>query len=352
MDKSRKTNIELLRIISMLMVFILHFMQGTDVLKSAMPGSFNYFVANILETLSIVAVNCFVLISGYFLIKFDFKKLFRLILQVKFYAIVLPILAIVLFGATLSNKELIKAIFPIVFRQWWFFNTYLALYCLSPILNFLIFKINKIQYKRFLIILFIMFSVFNTVYPTFNSEGGHGIYNFMFLYLIGGYIKIHGTDKIGKYTYLGAYLFSSIGIVGGNLVITILTKKNSTLLYNYDSVFVIISSVSLFMYFNSIKIQSNIINKVSKLSFGTYLIHANTMSWGIIVSNVLSKIDVDSSLLGLNILLVSTIGFISCMIVEWLRQMIMNKIDNKIVETNIVTKTSYFINKFMNLENN
>ena len=70
MDKTiRNSNIELLRIVLMFMVILLHFNNGS------MGGAFNYvknlpvnsFVLYFFESLSICAVNCFMIISGYFL---------------------------------------------------------------------------------------------------------------------------------------------------------------------------------------------------------------------------------------------------------------------------------------------
>ena len=70
MEKTaRNSNIELLRIILMFMVILLHFN------NSEMGGAFNYaenkplnsFILYFLESLSICAVNCFMIISGYFL---------------------------------------------------------------------------------------------------------------------------------------------------------------------------------------------------------------------------------------------------------------------------------------------
>ena len=65
----RNSNIELLRIVLMFMVILLHFNNGT------MGGAFNYvtdntinsFILYLLESFSICAVNCFMIISGYFL---------------------------------------------------------------------------------------------------------------------------------------------------------------------------------------------------------------------------------------------------------------------------------------------
>lgn len=343
----RQSNLELLRIICMFMVFILHFIQGTDSLSKATPGSMNYFILNILEALSIIAVNCFVLISGYFLIKFDFKKISKLLLQVKFYALFLPIIMLLL-GVSFGTKDILKAIFPIFFRQWWFFNTYLVLYFISPILNLVIEKLNKIQFKRFLITLLIIFSALNSLYPTFNGEGGHGIYNFILMYFIGAYIRMHYVSKLSRYKYLGIYIVSTIVIIVANYAITLVLKGNSVLFFNYDNIIVVISSIAFFNYFIRLEIESKVINYISKLSFGTYLIHTNTVVW-IWITGFLSGVNLNSNTLGITCILISIIGFTLCLALEFIRVLVFDKFENKLLNSNMYSNISNKINLFIKL---
>jgi surface polysaccharide O-acyltransferase-like enzyme len=343
----RNSNLELLRIILMIMIFILHFIYGTDAINKIETSNFNYFLVNILEGLSIVAVNCFVLISGYFSIKFRFKKILKLIFQVKFYAIILPLIVVVLFKFNLSIKILFGCLFPIIFRQWWFVNTYIVLYFLSPMLNHAISKITKVQFKRILILLVAIFSLFNTMYPTFNTEGGHGIYNFILLYLIGSYIRRYSDIAHNKYKYLSIYFLNVIIVVIGNFVLTIITNQNSIKFYNYDNIFVIIASVSLFLFFCKLNIQSDLINKVAKLSFGTYLIHAHVSVWTYLKMNLFNNILLDNKFFVINAILSVVIGFILCLVVEKLRVLVTNKIENRIISSKLITRISEKIDKFM-----
>jgi surface polysaccharide O-acyltransferase-like enzyme len=67
MINKRHTNLDLLRILSMLMVVIIHsFGWGGLIDGSLLPGHYNWYGGNILHSLSLQAVNCFVLISSYF----------------------------------------------------------------------------------------------------------------------------------------------------------------------------------------------------------------------------------------------------------------------------------------------
>ena len=90
--KKRQANFELLRMTAMLMVVAMHFLSHTGGLPEAgqMPGA-KGTAAVLVESFCIVAVNVYVLISGYFLSEsgFSLKRLLRLLLQVLFYTLLI-----------------------------------------------------------------------------------------------------------------------------------------------------------------------------------------------------------------------------------------------------------------------
>ena len=74
-QKKREVNLELLRIIAMLMVISLHYLgkgntmaAGITAVSPSNPNFINEVLAWTLEALSYGAVNLYVMISGYFLI--------------------------------------------------------------------------------------------------------------------------------------------------------------------------------------------------------------------------------------------------------------------------------------------
>lgn len=76
----RKSNIELLRIVSMLMILVLHSFYTPPHLHIVdIQVCTNYFI----ESLCICAVNMFVITSGYFSIKQNFRSLFRLLRDIQ-----------------------------------------------------------------------------------------------------------------------------------------------------------------------------------------------------------------------------------------------------------------------------
>ena len=92
--KKRQANFELLRMTAMLMVVAMHFLShtgGGGSQAGQMPGA-KGTAAVLVESFCIVAVNVYVLISGYFLSEsgFSLKRLLRLLFQVLFYTLLIP----------------------------------------------------------------------------------------------------------------------------------------------------------------------------------------------------------------------------------------------------------------------
>ena len=86
----RDSNIELLRLVLILMVVLLHFnndtMGGAFVIVRDIPT--DNFILHFLESLCICAVNCFMIVSGYFLYTnktIKFGKVCDILLIVVFY---------------------------------------------------------------------------------------------------------------------------------------------------------------------------------------------------------------------------------------------------------------------------
>ena len=90
----RSSNIELLRILAMFLVLVHH----ANILSIGIPSwaecvsaPGNTFFRFFIQSLAIVAVDVFVLISGWFGIKPSLKKLLALLFQVFFFTLTIPL---------------------------------------------------------------------------------------------------------------------------------------------------------------------------------------------------------------------------------------------------------------------
>ena len=172
----RLSNIELLRILLMYMIVILHFV-GHNALSANNEFHLvdkNWISANLLESFSCCAVDCFVLISGYFTIRFRLSKLILFLLPVAFYELCISILFYKYYG-TISYTPF----------NYWFVKPYFLLMLISPILNEGLRHIEKKKTVYFCLIC-ILLSYCNT---PLSDGAGKTFQIFILLYALGHYIS-------------------------------------------------------------------------------------------------------------------------------------------------------------------
>ena len=259
----RQSNFELLRIICMVMIVTWHALGHGGAINNTEISSMNFFIAHILKSLAVVAVNCYVIISGFFGIDSKFKKtkIMNLYAQVLFYSITISLL---FWTSDIEQTQ-----------TWWFMSVFLVLYLLTPYINKLLKLLNRKEFYMLLITLLLIFVVWPSLPYTkpIDKSKGYSLYNFILLYMIGAYIRIYYKNKkINKYITLLVYLISSIllGVININVSRSLGYNWG---IYSYNYILVYISSIALFLFFKELNIKSNLINKLSGLTLGVYLIH-------------------------------------------------------------------------------
>lgn len=203
--------LEWLRIVSMLMIIFRHIIDPSGVLEffTSMSDSvfylFWYFVYAVIQ----VCVNCFILISGYFLVTsyFKLKKLGLLWVEVVFYALVIRVVMILLGQVDFSITSILSCFVPIITGRYWFITIYFGMYLLSPFYNIAINAMTKKQHRNLLLVLFFLLSVWISIHPAFegmNSGNGWGLAWFTFLYFTASYFRRHYTPN-GKWENILQY---------------------------------------------------------------------------------------------------------------------------------------------------
>lgn len=140
----------------------------------------NVFANSLFNT----GVTCFILLSGYFGIRFDLKKLIGLDLMVIFFT-VLGTVALGDFG----SKDLIKSCIPVLSRRYWFITCYFVLCILAPFLNQVAERLEREHFRRLLLLLLLVFSLIPTL-TTYDvmQDAGKGLAHFVMIYLLGRYL--------------------------------------------------------------------------------------------------------------------------------------------------------------------
>lgn len=296
--KERKSNFELLRIITMLMIVTMHILDHSGIFLSKNMLSYNFIVSNVINGFSIVAVNCYILVTGYFGYKQSFRKdkLVKLYIQVIVISIFISLVFWIFKLESINISNIVKTFMPIISQSWWFISVYFVLYMTTPYINKLIDVIDKNELEKLILIGLIIFVIWPSLSAVdlinpINEDGGYGLYNFILLYIIGAYIgKYKNTTKVSKYNFFIIYMISMILLICINLVLTYLMNKYIAKL-SYDFILTYIGSISLFMFFKELDLKSKFINFALTLTLGIYLIHEHPF-----VRNLISKIMHDSKL--------------------------------------------------------
>ena len=215
---NRNLNIELLRIVAMLLIIIGHSIGHTYILDAIPKNSINYYLVSLLQVISYPATNIYVMISGYLLCEkhFSAKRIATIWIQVFFYSALLMLVFCLVDRETFSIISFIRAILPISGNQYWFARVYIGLYLLMPFINKFVLSLNKKSYQAFLLVCFVLFSLWRSFIPfakTLNSEGGNSIIWFVILYCFAAYLKLYGfpeelTAKKQVVFAIGLLLFS------------------------------------------------------------------------------------------------------------------------------------------------
>ncbi len=327
----RQSNFELLRIICMLMVVILHVLKRSDLWYGSHLSFNNYAINQLLEVLCLVAVNCFILISGYFGVNSQFKtnKLIQLLIQVYTYSIGLSLVCFLLIPESFSLINLINTLFPLLRQTWWFMSIYLILYLLSPYLNKLILNLNKLEYQRLLMILFFIIVIWPSLLIMRPIDtNGFSLISFILLYLLGAYLILYPLKF--KATYgLRLYLFSSISLWLINIGLSILFNT-PVMIINYNFILVYLASLGLFYYFSKLSFSTSWINKLAKYTLGVYLIHEHflvkTYLWDYLDLARFAK----TSYLIILILVTASLVYLSCTLIEVVRVKLTSKLTTKL----------------------
>ena len=363
----RLSNFELMRIVSMVMIVIWHLITRSNILEHC-SGTI-YLILKFFQYFTIVHVNSFILVTGYFGYKNKFKlgKIISLLSQSLFYRVLFVVIFLSLGLVTLSQIDIFKNVFPVDITSYWYLNCYIVLLCIQPFLNKLIKVLTQKEHRNLIFVMIFLFSLVpNLSYQINIRNDGFTIVQFIMLYFIGSYFDKYPLKEnlhfknYSKYkkqlilisVFAFSFLFNFFAYNFCNYLISFDSDIIKEIGYFfrqgcelYSGFFVIIQSLSYFLFFETLSLKNKFINHIASLTFGVYLIHEN-----ILVRNELYKflkLDVDyvitSNTIILKILVYAVIIFIICLLIEQLRVLIF-KFVNK---GKVITKIKGKIHKIM-----
>lgn len=286
---SKNVRIELLRFVSMLMILMLHYFNQGKVLSLTSEGSMSFYLVWTIEGICFISVNIYMFISGYFLSckTYTWKRLISFYATILVYTVLLSIVCTIVGWAQWDVKTILS-VFPIIgSRKNWYVTIYFAIIIISPLLNCIVKNMEKIVYKRMLILLFFLFSMFPTVFfwvDQFDLNDGYSILWYGYLYLVAAYIRKYGVNIKNRTLII---MFSGIIIVPISRFVIIklsssyaILKGATNILYSYNSFPVFLASLALFIIVinKGVREKNNWVDTIililGETSFGVFFIHS------------------------------------------------------------------------------
>ncbi len=292
---SRELNIELMRIVSMLLVLLVHatfFSNSAPTHDDFASSPVRSFIFSYTEAVALVCVNCFILISGYFSIRPKLTSLCNLIFIFFFYNILIFIIDCGING--FSRINLFYALNPL---SNWFVDAYLGLYLFAPVLNAFIDNASERTFRTFLLIYLATQVTLGWILPYpivinafIDFKSGYSVYAFIGLYCLARYIKLYGEQKfrgiINRRASLFLALFLSLAFVNTALFALAQFSPDAirgitTQMFTpYTNLFTMAASVSLLLFFIKIRIPecsrfAGPILAFGKSAFAVFIIHIN-----------------------------------------------------------------------------
>lgn len=296
--------VDAIRVFAIVLVVLQHVV--TPLLYSIYKIHINdWWLSNIYHSISDVCVPLLLMISGYLLIDFDAP--IKLFIHKRILKVLIPLIAWTLIyllwnhfynhNVDLSLIGIVKTIIKPAHYHLWFLYTIMGLYLLMPVLNvFIKNSSNSIQY--YLIILWFtsvsISPLFQKILNTSPNKEDLSIFSGYLGYLLIGYIL--GNKKFNR-KYLPFLVVTSILLIAFSSIATyyLMLMDNGIInkyFHTYLSPNVIILSSLIFiiikvLFENQQELDGYkyfILNKLSKATFGIYLIH-------VIVLNLLKNGD-------------------------------------------------------------
>lgn len=277
--KVRLSNIELLRILSMLGVLIVHADFGAlgEPTRAELLSTPTYTVIRTsLEAFAIVAVNVFVLISGWFGINFRWSSLCKLLFQCVFFFFGIYFICYI-FG--LVEIRPLKGVYMslMLSENAWFVKSYLGMFLFAPVMNAFIESASKKQIKIFLLCFFVFQSIYGWISTGASFiSGGYSSFSFMGLYLLARYVWVH-KPQWSQWSIrrdFTAYGILSLITTLGILLFTYLDIYPLYAMFiRYSSPLIIAAALFLLLAFSKLSLSNTFINKVAASCFAVYLFH-------------------------------------------------------------------------------
>lgn len=330
-SQPRNSNLELYRIILIILIIAHHYVVNSGLMEIAYYDGFNLrsvFIL-ILGAWGKIGINCFLLITGYYMCKskITLLKFIKLLAEVVFYNTVIYAIFVAFQYVPLNWESALNAITPIKSITTDFVSCYLIFYLCIPFLNILIQNLTKRQHLALLGILLFTYTILGSIYNfqiIFNYITWYTV-----IYLIGAFIRRYARPDSNKLVAVWPTLALASIIL--SIISVIILFKKSLLAGTHDAYFLImdsnkilavITSTALFLTFKNLRLKYHkYINLIASSTFGVLLIHANSdaMRWWLWNDTLQNVTEYFYGNIYIHALLSIIIVYICCVVIDQIR---------------------------------
>lgn len=283
-QQKRSSNFELYRIICMMLIVAHHCVVNSGLVSTEGPMVENPNSVNTLMLWTIgmwgkTGINCFLLITGYFMCtsNITLRKFLKLMLWIYIYNVFIFNIFLSFGYETLSLARIVKLLSPV-----WGFNVnftscFIGFWLTIPFWNILIKNMTKRQHEILLCLLLGMYTLLGSV-PKFDVTMNYVTW-FGVIYLISSYMRLYPHPIMSKKRLLMLLTISSILLSIGSMVFMSYFFGKGATFFVSDSnkIFAVVVAISSFLWFKNMNISySKLINTIGASTFGVLLIHANS----------------------------------------------------------------------------
>ena len=192
----RDSNIELFRIITMFFIVAHHYVVNSGLTLEDGPIAANPLSGNSIFLLLFgawgkIGINCFVMITGYFMCKssITLRKFAKLLGEIMFYKIGIGLIFLITGYEPLCLKSLVKTFLPVSSVETNFVGCYILFFLFIPFLNILIRNMTEKQHILLLLLCGFTYVFFGTIKKMPVSM--NYVSWFIVLYFMASYIRMY-----------------------------------------------------------------------------------------------------------------------------------------------------------------
>lgn len=296
----RKSSLDYLKVIACILVITVH-VSARYVIKNISNPDFNFTVGNFYDSISRICVPIFILIAGNLALSnnknrnysYYYKKQYNYLgksvviwscLYI-IYSYILNIMVYFFLGKELKLlKPLINLIYGKPYFHLWYMYMLIGLIVVTPLILRVKEDIGEEKFFKlgvFFMIISIPISSFSDLYWMIQ------FIVYLGYYILGYSLKFKKNYISNKILVLGFIISQLLIFISTEIIVRKSLIDNKLYFHGYLTPFVIISSLSIYMYFLTVNKNLNIITNISKHTLNIYLVHAGILTF---VNIILFKI--------------------------------------------------------------